>query len=128
MAFGKSCIGAKVNTKLVPLSHVLKNGDQVEILTSKKQVPHDGEDYVHRIGRTARADADGTAITFISPAEQFRFSEIEKLIEKNVEKKTVPEELGATPEYNPVRESNPKKNFKKKGHSFKKQAPHKGHK
>lgn len=39
---GKNCIGAKVNYKLVPLSHVLKNGDQVEIITSKKQKPHDG--------------------------------------------------------------------------------------
>lgn len=38
---GKKCIGAKVNNKLVPLSHVLKNGDQIEILTSKKQVPNE---------------------------------------------------------------------------------------
>ncbi len=38
---GKKCIGAKVNTKLVPLSHVMKNGDQVEILTSNKQVPNE---------------------------------------------------------------------------------------
>ncbi|HEY0262825.1 MAG TPA: RelA/SpoT family protein [Chitinophagales bacterium] len=40
-AVGKHCIGAKVNMKLVPLSHVLKNGDQVEILTSKKQHPNE---------------------------------------------------------------------------------------
>ncbi len=38
---GKKCIGAKVNNKLVPLSHVLRNGDQIEILTSKKQVPNE---------------------------------------------------------------------------------------
>jgi len=38
---GKKCIGAKVNTKLVPLSHKLRNGDQLEILTSKKQVPNE---------------------------------------------------------------------------------------
>lgn len=44
-AVGKHCIGAKVNTKLVPLSHVLKNGDQVEILTSKKQ--HPNEDWLN---------------------------------------------------------------------------------
>lgn len=38
---GKKCIGAKVNNKLVPLSHVLKNGDQIEILTSNKQQPNE---------------------------------------------------------------------------------------
>jgi guanosine-3',5'-bis(diphosphate) 3'-pyrophosphohydrolase len=38
---GKKCIGAKVNTKLVPLSHKLRNGDQLEILTSKKQMPNE---------------------------------------------------------------------------------------
>ncbi|HRE96322.1 MAG TPA: TGS domain-containing protein, partial [Flavobacteriales bacterium] len=36
---GESCIGAKVNTKLVPLSHPLNSGDQIEVITSKKQKP-----------------------------------------------------------------------------------------
>ena len=44
---GKKCIGAKVNTKLVPLSHVLRNGDQVEILTSNKQTPN--EDWLNYV-------------------------------------------------------------------------------
>lgn len=64
-------------------------------------VPHDGEDYVHRIGRTARAEADGRAITLISEKEQNRFAEIERLIEKEVEKLPVPEALGSAPEYKP---------------------------
>ncbi|MFZ1529726.1 MAG: DEAD/DEAH box helicase [Ferruginibacter sp.] len=64
-------------------------------------VPHDGEDYVHRIGRTARAEAEGTAITFISPREQRKFAAIEKLVGKTVEKMTVPAELGEQPAYNP---------------------------
>src|SRR5690606_21284323 len=54
-AVGKHCIGAKVNTKLVPLSHVLKNGDQVEILTSKKQLPH--EDWLNFV-TTSKAKSD----------------------------------------------------------------------
>jgi GTP pyrophosphokinase len=44
---GKKCIGAKVNNKLVPLSHVLKNGDQIEILTSNKQTPN--EDWLNYV-------------------------------------------------------------------------------
>jgi ATP-dependent RNA helicase RhlE len=63
-------------------------------------VPHDGEDYVHRIGRTARAEADGTAYTLINEKEQRKFFEIEKLIEKEVTKCAIPEALGEQPEYN----------------------------
>ncbi len=63
-------------------------------------VPHDGEDYVHRIGRTARAAAEGTAYTFISPREQRKFLSIEKLLGKQVTKATVPEEFGEVPGYN----------------------------
>lgn len=65
-------------------------------------VPHDGEDYVHRIGRTARAAADGTAITFISEKEQRKFGQIEKLLGKEVQKAPVPEEFGEVPVYNPT--------------------------
>jgi ATP-dependent RNA helicase RhlE len=63
-------------------------------------VPHDGEDYVHRIGRTARAAAEGTAYTFISPREQRKFLSIEKLLGKQVTKAIVPEEFGEVPTYN----------------------------
>jgi ATP-dependent RNA helicase RhlE len=63
-------------------------------------VPHDGEDYVHRIGRTARAAAEGTAYTFISPREQRKFVAIEKLLGKSVTKAIVPDEFGEAPTYN----------------------------
>jgi ATP-dependent RNA helicase RhlE len=63
-------------------------------------VPHDGEDYVHRIGRTARAAAEGTAYTFISPKEQRKFLSIERLLGKPVTKAIVPPEFGEVPEYN----------------------------
>ena len=62
-------------------------------------VPHDAEDYVHRIGRTARADRDGVAITFINEEDVHFFKQIEKLLEKEVEKLPLPEELGEGPEY-----------------------------
>lgn len=65
-------------------------------------VPHDGEDYVHRIGRTARAAADGTAITFISVKEQRKFGQIEKLLGKTVTKVDVPEQFGEAPAYTPT--------------------------
>lgn len=62
-------------------------------------VPHEPEDYVHRVGRTARAAAAGRAITFIGEREQQKFAAIERLIEKEVPKGEVPGELGATPTY-----------------------------
>ena len=64
-------------------------------------VPHDCEDYVHRIGRTARANNDGCAITFVSEKEQTRFKAIEDFLDKTIYKIPVPEELGEAPEHTP---------------------------
>jgi superfamily II DNA/RNA helicase len=66
-------------------------------------VPHDCEDYVHRIGRTARANHDGCAITFVSEKEQTQFKTIEDFLERNIYKIPVPDELGEAPEYAPKR-------------------------
>ena len=63
-------------------------------------VPHDPEDYVHRIGRTARAQRDGIAITFVAEDEIYNFKQIEKFLGREVEKAAIPEELGETPDYN----------------------------
>ena len=63
-------------------------------------VPHDPEDYVHRIGRTARAQRDGIAITFVAEDEIYSFKQIEKFLGREVEKAAIPEELGETPDYN----------------------------
>lgn len=62
-------------------------------------VPHDAEDYVHRIGRTARADRDGVAITFVSDKEIGEFQRIEEFLEKTIEKNPLPDSLGEGPEY-----------------------------
>lgn len=64
-------------------------------------VPHDPEDYIHRIGRTARANADGVAITFVCEAEQGKFHRIEEFIEKDIYKIPLPPNIGEGPEYNP---------------------------
>ncbi len=70
-------------------------------------VPNDGEDYIHRIGRTARAETDGVAYTFITEKEQNKFSSIEDLLGKPVDKLPVPEKLGPGPEYNPRQSRRP---------------------
>lgn len=66
-------------------------------------VPHDPEDYVHRIGRTARAQRDGIAITFVSEDEISCFKQIEKFLGRVVDKNEMPEGLGETPDYNAPR-------------------------
>lgn len=65
-------------------------------------VPHDSEDYVHRIGRTARANNDGVALTFVSEKEQSNFKSIENFLEKEIYKIPVPAELGELRNINPV--------------------------
>lgn len=80
-------------------------------------IPNEPADYVHRIGRTARAGKDGAGISFISPDDQVKFSYIEKLIEREVDKYLTPEEIGKSPEYNPSAQrasSGGKRNFKGK--------------
>lgn len=68
-------------------------------------VPHDAEDYVHRIGRTARADKDGIAITFVSEDDMFYFHQIEKFLGKEIKKNPMPEDCGDGPEYTTSRRS-----------------------
>lgn len=62
-------------------------------------VPHDAEDYVHRIGRTARADRDGVAITFVNEDDMFAFHQIEKFLDKDITKNPLPADCGEGPEY-----------------------------
>lgn len=76
-------------------------------------VPHDSEDYVHRIGRTARADRDGEAITLVSDRDIQRFQKIEQFLQKEVEKLALPENLGECPEYKSIPVN--KKNGKNRG-------------
>ncbi|TFV97753.1 DEAD/DEAH box helicase [Algoriphagus kandeliae] len=80
--------------------------------------PNDPEDYVHRVGRTARADMEGEAITFVNPKDQYKFRRIEELIGMEVNQMPLPEGFEKGPEYS--RNGFSKKNkpsFKQKNHS-----------
>jgi superfamily II DNA/RNA helicase len=104
-------------TKILVATDILSRGidiDEIELVINY-DVPNDGEDYVHRIGRTARAQTKGTAYTLITEAEQRKFAAIERLLEKEVTKSPVPEEFGETPAYNPGEA----KAFKSGGGGFK---------
>ena len=77
-------------------------------------VPHDAEDYVHRIGRTARAQRDGIAITFVSDKDMRYFADIERFLERNITKNPLPEELGEGPTY---KTAGPRKSSRGRGGS-----------
>ena len=77
------------------------------------EVPNDAEDYVHRIGRTARADRKGEAITFINGKQCLKFKQIEDLIERTIEKTPLPNGFEAAPAYITEKRNHGKKNFKK---------------
>ncbi len=103
----------KIN--IIVATDILSRGidiDNIDMVINY-DVPHDAEDYVHRIGRTARAAAKGEAYTLIIPKEQHKFQSIEDLLGTTVEKLDVPEEFGETPKYEPDKQKKFSK-FRKK--------------
>jgi len=87
---------------LVATDIVSRGIDIEEIgLVINYDVPHDPEDYIHRIGRTARASAEGVALTFVAEAEQGKFHRIETFIGEDIFKIPLPQDLGEAPVYNP---------------------------
>lgn len=89
--------------KILVATDVLSRGIDINNLNLviNIDVPRDAEDYIHRIGRTARAETTGTAFTFINEKDQYRIANIEKLLEREVEKQNITESLGLgiAPEY-----------------------------
>ena len=77
-------------------------------------VPREAEDYVHRVGRTARANTDGMAVTFVSERDQQRFGFIENFLGTEVRKAELPAEIGKGPEYKPESKERPGKNRRPK--------------
>jgi superfamily II DNA/RNA helicase len=88
-------------TRVLVSTDVLSRGIDIKDinLVINYDVPGDAEDYVHRIGRTARADTTGVALTLVNEDEMYKFDRIEKLIEKVVMKAPLPPELGEGPEW-----------------------------
>lgn len=93
------------NRKLKTLvaTDILARGIDVEDIdiVINYDVPNDGEDYIHRIGRTARAASTGGAFTFVNEKEQSKLLAIEELLGKPVPKAKIPEYIGEGPAYNP---------------------------
>lgn len=92
-------------TRVLVATDVLSRGIDIKdiSLVINYNVPGDGEDYVHRIGRTARADAEGVAITLVNEDEMYRLASIENLIGNEIQKLTIPVEIGESPTWNPGR-------------------------
>ena len=93
--FRSKSLNVLVATDIVSRGIDVENIDMVV----NYDVPHDAEDYIHRIGRTARAAASGIAVTLIGPKEQLKFQSIERLLGKEVHKGEVPTLYGPAPEY-----------------------------
>ncbi len=91
------------NIQILVATDIIARGIDIEKidLVINFDVPRDAEDYVHRIGRTARAQSQGVALTFINENEILEFYKIEKLIQTTVYKVPLFPELGESPEYNP---------------------------
>ena len=101
---------------IVVATDIISRGIDVDNIETviNYDVPREAEDYVHRVGRTARADKDGSALTFIGEKEQRKFYEIEKLLGKPVEKLKIGKEFGDVPEYRVSLKKNSKRNYKKR--------------
>ena len=117
--------------KLIIATDILSRGidiDNIEMVVNY-DVPKDPEDYVHRVGRTARANKTGRALTFINGMDVNRFSRIEKLIEKEIPKENPPKDLGEGPFYSPGKNSGnrggKKPYFKKKRYNGNKRSDNK---
>lgn len=103
--------------RILVATDVLSRGiDIKEIdLVINFDVPHDAEDYVHRIGRTARAEAKGEAITLVSEADSLKLMKIERLIEKKLEIRLLPEQFGSSPDIKTVKsQKNHHRDFSRK--------------
>ncbi len=102
--------------QILVATDVLSRGIDIENidLVVNYDVPNEAEDYVHRVGRTARAEKTGIAITFVNEEEQAQFERIEKLIGTPIRKQHPSEHLGEGPAYSPKTSRPKRKGFQHK--------------
>jgi superfamily II DNA/RNA helicase len=107
---------ANKDIRILVATDVLSRGVDIKDinLVINYDVPGDAADYVHRVGRTARASTTGVAITLINPADIYKFNQIERLIESEVPKIKMPEEFGEAPEYKVKKFQKKKRNYNNK--------------
>lgn len=90
-------------------------------------VPHDAEDYVHRIGRTARANRDGQAVTLVCPADKLYLDKIERLIEREIDKPDLPQGCGEKPDMSQDKHSSQRhSSHRHDSHNRRRQQPREG--
>lgn len=112
-------------TDIVVATDILARGIDIDDirLVINFDVPRDCDDYIHRVGRTARAGSEGRAVTLVSLEDQNFFKKIEDFIELDIEKLPLPEELGEAPQYTPLGKEKKKVNCKKKKYDYKRKKP-----
>ena len=119
-------------TRIMVATDVMSRGIDIKgiDLVMNYDVPGDAEDYVHRIGRTARAKTEGMAVTLISQEDMFKFSKIERLIDRELDKDQPPKSIGMGPQWrSPERRSKGRKGqSNKKTTSAKSEKPYQGDK
>lgn len=103
--------------KILVATDVLSRGIDIDKLSHvlNFDMPNDAADYVHRIGRTARADKKGTAISFVNEEDQPKMLNVEELIERTLDKLNPPEKIGEGPKYDPETQIKKAKGGFKKG-------------
>ena len=118
-------------TRIMVATDVMSRGIDIKgiDLVMNYDVPGDAEDYVHRIGRTARAKTEGMAVTLISQEDMFKFSKIERLIDRELDKDQPPKYIGVGPQWrSPERRSKGRGQSNKKTNSVKSDRSNKGSK
>lgn len=103
-------------TDIIVATDILSRGIDIDDirLVINYDVPRDCDDYIHRVGRTARAGSEGRAVTLVSKEDQIYFKRIEDFMEMEIEKVAVPKELGEAPAYNPINNTQNKGKKKRK--------------